>query len=60
LIPTFSIGVTLVQKGDSADTAIAIADQALYAATRTGPDAVVCLRSRREDRPTNAEASRSV
>jgi diguanylate cyclase (GGDEF)-like protein len=43
VIPTVSFGVTLVQAGESADAAIARADQAMYAAKQTGSDAVVCL-----------------
>jgi diguanylate cyclase (GGDEF)-like protein len=41
--PTVSLGVTLLQDGESADASIARADQAMYAAKQTGSDAVVCL-----------------
>ena len=40
LVVTMSIGVTMVEKGDTADDVIARADQAMYRAKQAGRDGV--------------------
>jgi diguanylate cyclase (GGDEF)-like protein len=43
LVVTMSIGVTMVEKGDTADDVVARADQAMYRAKQAGRDGVQCL-----------------
>ena len=43
VVPTLSIGVTLIHKGESVDAVVARADQAMYQAKQHGRDRVISL-----------------
>ena len=43
VVPTLSIGVTLIHKGESIDAVVERADQAMDQAKQHGPDRVMCF-----------------
>ena len=43
VVPTLSIGVTLIHKGESIDAVVERADQAMYQAKQHGRDRVICF-----------------